>query len=270
MRRLVAGVEKLATISVMQKKILITGATSGIGLATCRKFIKSFKEDHLSFMLIGRRLERLAGIKQELSDQAQINIIELDVREQAAIELFIEENRDWLSKIDILVNNAGLAAGSENIPKARLDDWNQMIDTNVKGLVIMTHHILPFMIERKEGHIFNIGSIAGIEAYPGGSVYCASKAAVHSFHQTLRMETVGQGIRATLIAPGMAETEFSLVRYKGDEKKADAVYKGIKPLTADDIAETIVWAASQPRHVNIQELLIMPTNQASPYHVHRD
>lgn len=254
----------------MQRQILITGATSGIGLATCHKFIENNPQDAFSFLLVGRRMERLAGVKQSLQDRANVHIHPLDVRDRQAVETFCEQYSDWLRKIDVLVNNAGLAAGIETADQANLDDWEQMIDTNIKGVGYMTRLVLPFMLERKEGHIVTIGSISGTHVYPGASMYCASKAAVHLFHEGVRRETVGKGIRTTLIAPGMVNTEFSVVRFKGDQERADSVYENIQPLTGEDVAEAIVWATNQPKHVNIQELLIMPTNQASPFHVLRE
>jgi 3-hydroxy acid dehydrogenase/malonic semialdehyde reductase len=243
--------------------ILITGATSGIGEATARAFATNKK----NLLLAGRRTERLEALARELSaaHAIQARTLTLDVTDRAAIEAL---DPALLSEVEILINNAGLAKGMQPIQSGALDDWEAMIDTNFKGLLWMSRAVLPHMIQKKSGHIINIGSVAGHSTYPNGNVYCATKAAVHSLSECLRLDLVGSGIRVTEISPGMVETEFSLVRL-GDESKAKSVYRGMTPLSAQDIAESIVWCASRPKHVNVQDLVIYPTDQASPTVVSR-
>lgn len=241
--------------------ILITGATSGFGLATARLLAKEWPRTEL--WLTGRRKDRLDEIVKELGPRARGFVFDVQSREEVANFLKNTGN------ISVLINNAGLAAGLDAFQDANLDDFEQMIDTNLKGLLYMTRGILPGMIERGEGHIVNIGSIAGIYTYPKGHVYSATKFAVRALGEALRLDLLGKNIRVTTIAPGMAETEFSVVRFKGDEARADSVYKGIEALSAEDVAEAIFWSLSRPPHVNVQELVIYPTNQASPTAVHR-
>ena len=225
----------------------------------------------MEIILTGRRQERLEQIAKDLSspDLVTVHTFAFDIRDRSAVEKFVNENEKLLSNLDVLVNNAGLAAGLEEFPEANLDDWDAMIDTNIKGLLYITRGIIPHMKKRKHGHIINIGSIAGHTIYPKGAVYCATKHAVKVINEGIRMDTLGTGIRVTSVDPGMVETEFSLVRFKGDEAKAKKVYEGLTPLTPEDIAETVYWCLARPPHVNIQEVIIMPTDQASVRDVNR-
>lgn len=245
----------------MNKIALITGATAGIGKAIANKLAT------LGFNLIltGRRNDRLDVLKKELSSKYSIEVFTLnfDVRKKEEVFQQIDSlDKDW-SKIDLLVNNAGLAAGLGTIQEGEIDDWEQMIDTNVKGLLYMTRKISPLMIERKKGQIINIGSIAGKEVYPNGGVYCSTKHAVDALTKGMRIDMVQHGIKVTAIHPGMVDTEFSTVRFKGDKAKADAVYQGLTPLYAEDIAEAVEFAVTRPAHVNINDMVIMPTAQAA-------
>ncbi len=204
-------------------------------------------------------------LQKEISDTYKVRVLSVpfDVRKLSEVEKAISSLPAEWKKIDVLVNNAGLAAGLHSIQEGNIDDWERMIDTNVKGLLYVTRLVAPLMIERKKGHIINVGSIAGKEVYPNGNVYCATKFAVDALNKGMRMDLVQHGIKVSSINPGMAETEFSIVRFGGDEERAKNVYKGLVPLSAEDIAETIYWMASRPAHVNINELVIMPTAQAS-------
>lgn len=251
----------------MEKWALITGATSGIGLATA----KIFAEQGYHLLLTGRRYERLAELKKQISQNhpsVQILIFSFDVSDRFEVSEFLKEQKDLLSKVDVLVNNAGLANGVEKMQDASLDDWETMIDTNVKGLLFMTRGLLPHFVAKKSGHIVNLGSVAGRWTYPGGGVYCATKFAVRALSEGLRMDLLGTNVRVTNIEPGMVNTEFSLVRL-GDQTAANRVYEGMTPLQANDIAETILWCVQRPSHVNIQELVIYPTDQAHVGQVHR-
>ncbi len=244
--------------------IVITGATSGFGEATARLLAEKWPQ--CTLWLTGRRKDRLDALVKEVgADRA--HGFAFDIRDRKAVEKFAASAGN--EKITVLVNNAGLAAGLDAFQDANIDDWEQMIDTNLKGLLYVTRALLPGMIARANGHIVNLGSIAGHINYPKGHVYAATKAAVRSLNESLRIDTVGSGVRVTSIDPGMAETEFSKVRFKGDEQKAASVYKGIEALQANDIAEAILWSLDRPAHVNIQQLIIMPTNQATPRDVHR-
>lgn len=245
----------------MNKTIMITGATTGFGKATAVKFAKN----GYNIIITGRRKELLDKLEKELHSVGKIKVLLLcfDVRKREEVESVIGSlTKEW-QKIDILVNNAGLAVGLDHIQSGNMDDWDRMIDTNVKGLLYVTRAIAPLMVARNKGHIFNIGSIAGKETYEKGNVYCASKFAVDALSKSMRIDMLKNNIKVTLIAPGMAETEFSLVRFKGDEQKAKTVYKGIDALTADDIADVIYYCATLPDRVCINELVITPTQQAS-------
>jgi 3-hydroxy acid dehydrogenase / malonic semialdehyde reductase len=247
----------------MKKIIMITGATSGFGWATAIRFAKEGND----IIITGRRKERLSLLEKELS-RFNIRILSLnfDVRNRDEVLSVVNGlPEDW-EKIDILVNNAGLAAGLSHIDVGDPDDWDRMIDTNVKGLLYVTKAVSPLMVARKTGHIFNISSIAGKEVYENGNVYCASKYAVEALSRSMRIDLLKHNIKVTNIAPGMAETEFSLVRFHGDEDKANAVYKGIKALTGEDIAEVIYYCTTLPEHVCINDLVITPTAQASAMH----
>ena len=240
---------------------MITGATTGFGKATAVKFAKN----GYNIIITGRRKELLDKLEKELHSVGKIKVLLLcfDVRKREEVESVIGSlTKEW-QKIDILVNNAGLAVGLDHIQSGNMDDWDRMIDTNVKGLLYVTRSIAPLMVARNKGHIFNIGSIAGKETYEKGNVYCASKFAVDALSKSMRIDMLKNNIKVTLIAPGMAETEFSLVRFKGDEQKAKTVYKGIDALTADDIADVIYYCATLPDRVCINELVITPTQQAS-------
>jgi NADP-dependent 3-hydroxy acid dehydrogenase YdfG len=243
----------------MNKIIMITGATAGFGRAIAIKFA----QNGYNIIITGRRKERLDDLEKKLATyMIKVLSLSFDVRKRFEVEDAIGSIPEEWKNIDILVNNAGLAVGLDHIDKGNIDDWDRMVDTNVKGLLYVTRAVTPFMVAREEGYIFNIGSIAGKSAYEGGNVYCASKAAVDSLTKSMRIDLLKHNIRVTQVAPGMAETEFSLVRYKGDKEKASAVYKGIKALTAEDIANVIYFCATLPDHVCINDLVITPTQQA--------
>ncbi|GLU43384.1 SDR family NAD(P)-dependent oxidoreductase [Allomuricauda sp. NBRC 101325] len=243
----------------MKKTALITGATSGIGRATAELFAKQ----GFNLVLCGRRQERLELLKNELGKDTAIHILNFDVRNREAVFSAIESLPEDFSQIDILVNNAGNAHGLDPIDKGNPDDWEAMLDINVKGLLYMSKAIIPQMVERKSGHIINIGSTAGKEVYPNGNVYCASKHAVDAINQGMRIDLNAYGIRVGAVNPGLVETEFSDVRFKGDSERASNVYKGFQPLKPEDIADIILFVVTRPYHVNIADLVVMPTAQAS-------
>ena len=243
------------------KNIFITGATSGIGEGCARKFAAMGS----NLILNGRNTEKLEKLQQELTIAYGIEVLTLpfDVRDRAAMRQAVDSlPRKWRD-IDVLINNAGLVIGMDKEFEGSLDEWDVVIDTNIKALLAMTRMIVPGMIARGCGHIINIGSIAGDAAYAGGSVYCATKAAVKALSDGLRIDLVDTPLRVTNIKPGMVETNFSVIRFRGDQQKADAVYEGLKPLTGDDIADVVYYAASAPAHIQIAEVLVMPTNQAT-------
>jgi len=248
----------------MNKIIMITGATAGFGKATAIKFA----ENGFNIIITGRRKELLDELEKELQTVGNIKTLSLnfDVRKKDEVESVIGNLPEEWKKIDILVNNAGLAVGLSHIQDGDTDDWDRMIDTNVKGLLYVTRAVAPLMVTRNKGHIFNIGSIAGKETYENGNVYCASKSAVDALSKSMRIDMLKNNIKVTLIEPGMAETEFSLVRFKGDEQKAKTVYKGIDALTADDIADVVYYCATLPDRLCINEIVITPTQQASVNH----
>jgi NADP-dependent 3-hydroxy acid dehydrogenase YdfG len=249
----------------MKKTVLITGATSGIGEATARAY--AVAGDKL--IITGRRGDRLQALKAELKATygAEVCVAAFDVREQAMCEAAIEALPEKFRQIDVLVNNAGLAAGLEHVNDGNPDDWNVMIDTNIKGLLYISRVVVNLMVENGiRGHIVNIGSIAGTQVYENGNVYCATKHAVHALSQGMRIDFLRQGIRVTEIRPGMVETEFSIVRFHGDKQRADGVYAGLQPLTGKDVAEAVVWATSQPDHVHINEIVLTPTAQADSFY----
>jgi 3-hydroxy acid dehydrogenase/malonic semialdehyde reductase len=254
--------------SLKSQTVFITGASSGIGRAAAIAFAK----EGCDLLLCARRMKRLEELKSEIHSQCpevDIHIFELDVRDQKAVHLALTALPEQWRMIDILVNNAGLSRGLDKLQDGLLSDWEEMLDTNVKGLLYVTHEIIPGMIIRGKGHIINIGSIAGHEVYPKGNVYCASKFAVDAITKGLRMDLVDTPLRVTTIDPGLVETEFSKVRFHGDEEKAAQVYKTIKALSADDVADAIVWSASRPSHVQVAEIILFPTTQASAAVVHR-
>jgi 3-hydroxy acid dehydrogenase/malonic semialdehyde reductase len=245
------------------KIVLVTGASSGIGRATAQRF----SEAGARVIIAARREDRLMQLATQLKTDCYV--LKLNVRGRAEVEAAVASlPPDW-QPIDILVNNAGLSRGLWKLHEGQHDGWEDMIDTNVKGLLYVSRAVIPGMVARGRGHIVNIGSIAGHEVYPGGNVYCASKFAVDAITRGLRMDLVDTPLRVTTIDPGMVETEFSEVRFYGDKDRADQVYKGIKALKAEDIADAIVWAATRPAHVQIAEIIVLPTAQASATVAHR-
>lgn len=250
------------------KTAFITGATSGFGRAIALRLAKM----GYKIVITGRRKHLLDSLVTEINQIYTQNIIALnfDVRDNEACINAINSLPEEYKKIDLLINNAGLAAGATPFDESLLDDFEKMIDTNVKGLLYITKLIVPIMIEQKSGHILNISSIAGIEVYPNGSVYCASKHAVNAITKGLRIDLVKHGIRVSSISPAMAETEFSIIRYHGDQEKAKAVYSGLTPLNAEDIADTMEFIVSRPDHVQICDIQINPTQQANTYVAHRN
>ncbi len=248
------------------KTIFITGATSGIGEGCARKFATMGS----NLILNGRNTEKLEKLKLELTTQGvEVLPLPFDVRDRQAMRQAVNSLKGKWQDIDVLINNAGLVIGMDKEYEGSLDEWDIVIDTNIKGLLAMTRMIVPGMIKRGCGHIINIGSIAGDAAYAGGSVYCATKAAVKALSDGLRIDLVDTPLRVTNIKPGMVETNFSVVRFRGDAAKADAVYEGIRPLTGDDIADVVYYAASAPAHIQIAEVLVMPTYQATGTVCHR-
>lgn len=243
----------------MNKTALVTGATSGIGKATAQILAKN----GYHVVLCGRREDRLLELKNELSVFTEVHTLSFDVRDKQAVFESINSLPATFSRIDVLINNAGNAHGLDSIQNGNLEDWDAMIDINVKGLLYVSKAIIPKMIERKSGHIINIGSIAGKEVYPNGNVYCASKHAVDALNQAMRIDLNPYGIRVGAIHPGAVQTEFSDVRFKGDLNRAASVYNGFEPLRAEDIADIIHFVVSRPYHVNIADLLVLPTAQAS-------
>jgi 3-hydroxy acid dehydrogenase / malonic semialdehyde reductase len=240
---------------------LITGATSGIGKATAIEFAKN----GYNLIITGRRQERLDELNTFLAKEYSAKVLSLcfDVRDEKQVEKAIDSIPLEFKAIDVLVNNAGLAAGLSSIQDGKLEHWERMIDTNIKGLLYVTKHVSKILIYNKKGHIINVGSIAGKEVYANGNVYCATKHAVDALNKGMRIDLLPHGIKVSSINPGMVETEFSIVRFDGDEERAKKVYENIQPLKPEDIAETIYWMATRPAHVNINDLLIMPTIQAN-------
>lgn len=252
----------------MRKIALITGATSGIGRAIALRLA----EEKIDLIITGRRLERLVELQKEIeiTYKVRVNTLNFDVTNYNDVKKALASLDNSWSKIDILVNNAGLAVGLSPIYEGDVDDWERMIDTNVKGLLYVTRTVAPKMVERKSGHIINISSIAGKHVYPKGNVYCATKHAVSALSQAMRMDMLDYNIRVTQVCPGAAKTEFSNVRFKGDNDRADKVYDGFTPLTARDVAEAVVYAVMQPKHVDVQDILVMPTAQADGGMFHKE
>lgn len=258
----------MAKEAPMKKIIaLITGATSGIGNATARLLAAN----HFDVIITGRRKERLLSLQDEIRKKTGVDVLSLvfDVRKKDEVETALNALPDKWKPVYLLVNNAGGAMGLDLMQEGNTDDWDTMIDANVKGLLYVTRALVPGMIERGSGHIVNIGSIAGKEVYEKGNVYCATKFAVDALTRGMRIDLVKHGIKVTSICPGLVETEFSLVRFKGDEEKAKTPYLGLTPLTGEDIADAILYAVTRPPHVNINDMLIMPAAQASSVYVHR-
>jgi serine 3-dehydrogenase len=253
--------------SLKNKIVFITGASAGIGRSCAREFAR----EGARLILAARRLKRLEELAVELKRKPgeDIILLELDVRNQPAVERTIRGlPADW-SVIDVLVNNAGLSRGLDKIHEGKLEDWEEMIDANIKGLLYVSRAVIPGMVKRGQGHIINIGSISGHEVYPGGNVYCATKFAVDALSRGMRLDLSGTGLRVSQVSPGLVETEFSLVRFRGDDVRAGKVYKGLIPLSPDDVADAVVYCASRPAHVNVSEMIVMPTDQASTTMVHR-
>lgn len=248
-------------MSLQDKIVLITGASGGIGAATAMAFAK----EGCRLVLAARRPGKLAevGLKAREYGAKAVYSIDLDVRNHFAVQTAIDELPPEWAEIDILVNNAGLSRGLEKLYVGKIQDWEEMIDTNVKGLLYVTRAVVPGMVVRGRGHVINLGSTAGELTYPNGAVYCATKAAERAINDGLRQDLLGTPIRVTTVDPGMVETDFSLVRFRGDAERAAKVYKGVKPLTAEDVAEVIVWAAGRPAHVNIARVLMTPVQQAN-------
>lgn len=251
----------------MKKNVLITGATSGFGKATAEIFAKNGHD----LIITGRRCNILDEISTRLRKEYNVEVLPLcfDVRMRSEVEKAIAGLTEKWKNIDILVNNAGLASGLSPIHEGDFEDWEKMIDTNIKGLIYMTRVVAPLMVVRGKGHIVNVGSIAGKETYPNGNVYCATKYAVDSLTKGTRIDLLPHGIKVTQVAPGAAETEFSLVRFHGDKQKAGSVYNGFQPLKAEDVAAAIFYVTTLPDHVNINDLVIMPTAQASSMHFNK-
>lgn len=245
----------------MERKVaLITGATSGIGEACARKFANG----GYNLVITGRNVDRLKAVEQQARQLgADVLALEFDVRDRKAAAAAVESLKGKWAVIDVLINNAGLALGLDKEYEGDLEDWETMVDTNVKGLLTMTRLIVPGMVERNKGHVINIGSVAGDAAYAGGSVYCATKAAVKAITDGLRIDVAHTAVRVTNVKPGLVETNFSVIRFHGDKQRADNVYKGIKPLTGDDIADVAFYAASAPEHVQVAEVLVLATHQAN-------
>ena len=248
-----------------RKIVLVTGATAGFGRATAIKFA----EQNFNVIITGRRQERLTELEGFLKEKYGVMVLSLcfDVRDRMAVKAAVEGIPAAWQRIDVLVNNAGLAMGLSTIQEGNIDDWETMIDTNIKGLLYISRAIMPGMVERNVGHIINIGSVAGKDAYARGNVYCATKFAVDALTKSMRIDLLPYNIKVTSICPGLAETEFSLVRFKGDAERAKVPYQNIDALQAEDIAETVWFVASRPAHVCINDIIIMPTAQASPHDV---
>ncbi|MBE9043786.1 SDR family oxidoreductase [Pleurocapsales cyanobacterium LEGE 10410] len=254
-------------VSIQEQIVVITGASSGIG-ASCAKM---FAQEGASLILAARRRDQLEAVAAEIEQayQSQIYLLEMDVSDRATVEASLASLPEPWSNVNILVNNAGLSRGLDKLQQGEIQNWEEMIDTNLKGLLYVTRSLLPGMVNRNQGHIINIGSIAGHQAYVGGNVYCATKAAVRTLSQGLKMDLLGTPIRVSCVDPGTVETDFSRVRFRGDTTKADKVYQGFNPLTPDDIAEIVVFCATRPSRVNMSEVLVLATDQSSATMINR-
>ena len=250
-----------------ERVVCVTGASSGIGRATALAFAR----EGARLIVAARRADRLEALQPELTrlGAPEVRRIVVDVRDEPSVRRAVETLPDDWKRLEVLVNNAGLSRGLGPLHEGRLDDWNEMIDTNLKGLLHVDRAFLPHMIAGGRGTVVHIGSVAGHQAYPGGNVYCATKHAVRGLTQALRLDLLGSGVRVSSIDPGMVETEFSRVRFHGDDERARSVYRGLRPLTAEDVAEVVVFAATRPPHVDMAEVLLLPTDQASANHIHR-
>ena len=253
--------------SLKNKIVFITGATSGIGFSSATLFAKNGAK----LIIAARRKDKLSALAKDLKDKYKTEIlsIELDVRNRKAVDAAIKKLPQKWKNIDVLVNNAGLSRGLDKLHEGNIQDWEEMLDTNVKGLLYVSRAVIPLMVKRNKGHIINIGSIAGHEVYPKGNVYCASKHAVDAITKGMRMDLVDTNVRVTTIDPGLAETEFSIVRFHGDKQKAKAVYSGIDALTPDDVADAIVYAATRPENVVVADMILLPNKQASAMVMHK-
>ncbi|WP_414583132.1 SDR family oxidoreductase [Scytonema sp. PCC 10023] len=253
-------------LSLQNQIVLITGASSGIGAACAKVFANAGAK----LILAARRLERLQELVETLhTTSLQFHLLQLDVSDRSAVESAISTLPPAWSEIDILINNAGLSRGLDKLHEGDIQDWEEMIDTNIKGLLYLTRYVVPGMVKRDRGHIVNIGSIAGHQTYPNGNVYCGTKAAVRAISEGLKQDLLGTPIRVSSVDPGMVETEFSEVRFHGDSDRAKKVYQGVTPLTADDVADVIFFCVTRPSHVNINEVVLMPVDQASATLVNR-
>lgn len=257
----------MALVDLTQKTVFITGASSGIGLACAYAFARQ----DARLIIAARRKERIDALAQELNrvHDTEVHTIQLDVRNQPAVEKAVRDLPANWKDIDILVNNAGLSRGLDKLHEGKLEDWEEMIDTNIKGLLYVSRAVIPGMVTRGRGTIVNIGSIAGHEVYQGGNVYCATKFAVDALTRGLRHDLVDTPIRVCTVDPGLVETEFSMVRFRGNEQRAKTVYQNLSPLTGADVADAVLYCATRPPHVQIAEMIILPTNQASATLVHR-
>jgi serine 3-dehydrogenase len=255
------------SVDLNGKTVLVTGASSGIGAACAEVFAAAGSR----MLLVARRLERLDVLASRLSREqsAEVRVSRLDVRDRGAVDAWVEGLESSWSAIDILINNAGLARGLSTLWEGEIADWEEMLDTNVKGLLWVTRVVLRGMVDRGSGHVINIGSIAGHETYPGGNVYCASKHAVTAIGRALNIDVLGTGVRVSSVDPGLVETEFSLVRFHGDRTRAETVYDGLDPLTGRDVADAVLFCATRPPHANVREMILMPSAQAAAVHVHR-
>lgn len=253
--------------SLQDRLVLVTGASSGIG----RECARAFAREGARLLLFARRLDRLEELAAECARDhgSDVHSVQLDVRDREAVDSILTSLPERWKSVDILINNAGLSRGLAPLSEGEIEDWEEMIDTNVKGLLYMTRGVLPGMIERQSGHIVNIGSIAGREVYRGGGVYCATKWAVRALTQAMRVDLLGTPIRVSTVDPGLVETEFSKVRFHGDEERAAAVYRGLRPLTPADVAEVVLFCATRPPHVSVAEVVLLSTDQASATAVHR-
>jgi len=253
--------------SLKNKVVMVTGASAGIGYSCARIFAKSGAK----LILAARRSAKIKKLAEGLAKKYKTEsiVLELDVRDQKQVEEKINSLPAKWKKIEILVNNAGLSRGLDKLHEGQLLDWEEMIDTNIKGLLYVSRMVIPLMVKRNKGHIINIGSIAGHEVYPQGNVYCATKHAVDAITKGMQIDLVDTAVRVSTVDPGMVETEFSEVRFRGDKKRAKTVYQGLRPLKGDDIADAVLWVATRPPHVNVHQVLIMPTDQASATIVNR-